>query len=111
SLFSFEPASGDYLLFLGRIHPDKGARETIEIAKRTQRPLVVAGIIQDRDYFRSYVEPALDGDRIRFVGSVGPRERDRLLGGAFCLLHPISFEEPFGLSLVEAMACGTPVVA
>jgi glycosyltransferase involved in cell wall biosynthesis len=109
--FTERTAAGDYLLFFGRIHPEKGAREAVEVARRTGQPLILAGIIQDADYFRTEIEPFLDGQRIRYVGSVGPTERDALLGGARALLHLISFDEPFGLSVVESMACGTPVIA
>jgi glycosyltransferase involved in cell wall biosynthesis len=104
-------APGEDLVFFGRIHPDKGTAEAIEIARRAGRRLVVAGIVQDRSYFAEKVEPQIDGRSVCFVGSVGPPERDRLLGSARALLHPIAFEEPFGLSVVEAMACGTPVIA
>lgn len=109
--FTFQPRPEDYLLFFGRIHPDKGAREAIEIAASAGRRLVMAGIVQDQGYYDRAVRPHLDGERVVYVGSVGPLERDRLLGGAYALLHPISFSEPFGLSVVEAMACGTPVIA
>ena len=71
----------------------------------------MAGVIQDEAYYRDQVEPYLDGDRVTYVGSADPARRDELLGGALALLHPIAFDEPFGLSVVEAMACGTPVVA
>ncbi|NTW00947.1 MAG: glycosyltransferase family 4 protein [Oscillochloris sp.] len=109
--FTLRPVPDDYLLFFGRIHPDKGAAEAIEVARRTGRCLVIAGIVQDQDYFTQCIAPHIDGDRVRFVGSVGPESRDVLLGGATALLHLISFDEPFGLSMVEAMACGTPVIA
>lgn len=109
--FTFNPSGGDYLLFFGRIHPDKGAREAIEIARRADRRLLIAGIIQDERYFETEVKPHLDGERVQYMGSVGPELRDDLLGGASCLLHPISFNEPFGLSVVEANACGAPVIA
>jgi len=109
--FSLHPAPGGYLLFFGRIHPDKGAVEAIEVAERAGMPLTIAGIVQDQRYFDEEVVPRLDGDRIRFIGAVGPEERAELLGGAHALLHLISFEEPFGYSVVEAMACGTPVIA
>ena len=109
--FTFQPGARDPLLFFGRIHPDKGAREAIEIAAAAGRRLIMAGVIQDVRYYEREVKPHLDGDRVTYVGSVGPQERDRLLGGAAALLHPISFAEPFGLSVIEAMACGTPVIA
>lgn len=109
--FTFRSEPGSYLLFFGRIHPEKGVSEAIEVARRSGRKLVLAGIIQDEKYFREAVAPSIDGDQVRYVGSVGPAERDALLGGAFALLHLVSFEEPFGLSVVEAMATGTPVIA
>jgi glycosyltransferase involved in cell wall biosynthesis len=109
--FDFQPEPGDYLLFFGRIHPEKGTREAIEIARATRRRILVAGIVQDRAYFDREIGPSIDGEQVVYLGSVGPEERDHLLGGALALMHPINFEEPFGLSVVEAMACGTPVIA
>ncbi|MGB3802006.1 MAG: glycosyltransferase family 4 protein, partial [Lewinella sp.] len=102
---------GEYLLYFGRIHPEKGAAEAIAIAHRAKKPLWIAGLIQDRDYYREKVEPHVDGERVRYLGNVGPQERDRILGGACALLHPISFDEPFGLSVAESMVTGTPVIA
>ncbi len=99
------------LAFFGRIHPHKGAKEAIEVAHRTGRPLVLAGIVQDEAYFDAEVRPHLDGDQVRFLGALGPSARDELLGSADALLHLVSFAEPFGLSMIEAMACGTPVIA
>jgi glycosyltransferase involved in cell wall biosynthesis len=101
---------GDYLVYFGRIHPDKGTREAIQVAKLAKKKLVIAGIIQDRPYYEKYVEPQL-GDDVCYIGSVGPDERNKVLGNAYALLHPIYFSEPFGLSVIEAMACGTPVLA
>lgn len=109
--FRLSASPGDYLIVFGRIHPDKGVAEAIEAARRAGFRLVIAGIIQDRSYFESRVAPYLDGEHVRYVGSVGPERRNELLGGAFALLHLVNFDEPFGLSMVEAMACGTPVVA
>ena len=108
--FTYRDIPEDYLLFFGRLHKDKGPKEAIEIAKKSNKKLIMAGIIQDEGYFRDEIGPHLNGD-ITYIGSVGPKERDRLLGGAQALLHPIYFEEPFGLSVIEAMACGTPVIA
>lgn len=109
--FTFRRESDDYLLFFGRIHPDKGAAEAIEVARRAGHRLVMAGLIHDRDYFEQRVAPYLDGDRVAYVGVADPARRDALLGGAAALLHLVNFAEPFGLSMIEAMACGTPVVA
>jgi len=109
--FAVHPDPGDYLLYFGRIHPEKGTAEAIEVAARSELPLVIAGIIQDQDYYDRLVKPQVDGDRVIYLGPVGPEIRQGLLGGARALLHLISFEEPFGLSVVEAMACGTPVIA
>jgi glycosyltransferase involved in cell wall biosynthesis len=110
SRFTYVPDPGAYLLFLGRIHPHKGTHRAIEVAQRAGLPLVIAGIVQDEAYFQDMVKPHLSGD-VRYVGPVGPKERDQLLGGALAMLHLISFAEPFGLSVIEAMATGTPVVA
>jgi glycosyltransferase involved in cell wall biosynthesis len=102
---------GDDLVLFGRIHPDKGTDLAIEIARRAGRRLVMCGIVQDRAFFEQAVEPLIDGDRVVYLGSVGPAERATILGSGAALLHPIRFAEPFGLSVVESMACGTPVVA
>ena len=109
--FTFQSDQGEYLLFFGRIHPDKGAKEAIKIAKGAGMKLIIAGIIQDESYFNIEVKPHLDGENIKYIGSVNPTERDKLLGSAYALLHPINFNEPFGLSIIESMACGTPVIA
>ena len=109
--FSLHPEPGGYLLFYGRIHPDKGAAQAIEVARRAALPLLLAGIIQDQGYFDAAVAPHLDDERVRYLGPVGADRRSALLGGAAALLHLIEFEEPFGLSVVEAMAAGTAVIA
>ncbi|RYY59587.1 MAG: glycosyltransferase family 4 protein [Chitinophagaceae bacterium] len=109
--FSFVPQQGTYLLFLGRIHPHKGTLEAILVAKKTGIPLVIAGLIQDQEYYSQKIAPLIDGQQVRYAGNCGATERDQLLGGALALLHLISFEEPFGLSVAESLCCGTPVVA
>ncbi|WP_316810786.1 glycosyltransferase family 4 protein [Pedobacter heparinus] len=108
--FTFTAVPDDYLLFFGRIHPDKGAAEAIQIALTSNRRLLIAGIIQDETYYAEQVKPHLC-DQIVFMGAAGPEQRNELLGKAAALLHPIGFAEPFGLSVAEAMLCGTPVIA
>jgi glycosyltransferase involved in cell wall biosynthesis/mannose-6-phosphate isomerase-like protein (cupin superfamily) len=110
SEYTFGERPGEYLLFFGRIHNEKGTREAIEVAKRTGKRLVIAGIIQDDEYFQREVVPHIDGERIVYVGSVGFPEKADLLSSAYALLHLVNFEEPFGLSMVEALASGTPVI-
>ena len=107
----YRPVAGEDLVVFGRVHPDKGTADAIAIARALGRRLLICGIVQDERYFAEQVQPHVDGDRVRFLGSVGPAQRAEVLGGAAVLLHPVAFAEPFGLSVVEAMACGTPVVA
>jgi len=109
--FPFDPVGSDDLLFFGRIHPDKGAAEAIAVAQAVGDRLVMAGIVQDQGYWEREVQPHVDDDRIVYRGPVGGVERTAALGQAKALLHLINFDEPFGLSVVEAMACGTPVIA
>lgn len=109
--FALHPRPGEDLLFFGRIHPDKGTAHAIEVARRADRPLVIAGIVQDEKYFAEEVEPHIDGKSVRYLGPVHATERTELLGSVHALLHLIDFDEPFGYSVVEAMACGTPVIA
>ena len=109
--FSFNNDKEDYLLYFGRIHPEKGTREAIEIAKNSGCPLKIAGLIQDNSYFETQIKPLIDQTNVEYLGNVGPVARNTLLGKAKALLHPISFDEPFGLSVLEAMMCGTPAIA
>jgi len=108
--FAFDPDGSDSLLFFGRIHHDKGAREAIDVAKRCDRRLDLYGIVQDAGYHEREVTPHVS-DTIVYHGAVGGEARVRALGSARALIHLVNFDEPFGLSVVEAMACGTPVIA
>ncbi len=108
--FEFTETPDDYLLYFGRIHPHKGAAEAIEIAKKSGRKLLIAGLVQDANYFKEKVEPQLSS-QVQYLGNAEPEKRKILLGKAAALLHPISFDEPFGMSVAEAMLCGTPVIA
>jgi len=109
--FPFDAQGGEDLLFFGRIHPDKGAGEAIRAAQATGHRLVMCGLVQDQGYHEQEVAPFIDGDRVDYCGVVGGEERLRLLGRSRALLHLIGFDEPFGLSVIEAMACGTPPIA
>jgi glycosyltransferase involved in cell wall biosynthesis len=108
--FTFREQPGDYLVFLGRFHPEKGTHLAIEIAKRAGVRLKIAAIPQDAEYFRTQVEPHIDGDRVQFLGAVERAARNELLGGALGLVHMTTRPERFGLTMIEAMACGTPVL-
>ena len=108
--FEFQNHPEDYLLYFGRIHHDKGTAEAIEIAIKAKKKLVIAGIIQDSSYFEHQVKPLLN-DQVIYIGQAGPIQRNERMRNALALLHPINFDEPFGLSVAEAMLCGTPVIA
>ncbi|MBP2158773.1 MULTISPECIES: glycosyltransferase family 4 protein [Asticcacaulis] len=109
--FPFDETGSQDLLYFGRIHPDKGTAEAIRVASATGRRLHIYGIVQDQGYFEREVQPYIDKDRVIYHGAVGGPARQRALGQAYALLHLINFDEPFGLSVIEAMACGTPVIA
>lgn len=111
SVLPFQAEANEDLVVFGRIHPDKGTATAISIAAAAGRRLVICGIVQDERYFAELVQPHIDGDRVVFLGSVGSSQRAEVLGSAAVLIHPVGFDEPFGLSVVEAMSCGTPVVA
>jgi glycosyltransferase involved in cell wall biosynthesis len=111
--FDFNDAPDDYLLFFGRISYDKGTHRAIEVAKETGMTLKIAGLVADehRAYFEKYVKPEIDGEQIQYLGMVNEETKKELFKQAYCSLHLISFAEPFGLTLVESLACGTPVIA
>src|SRR5205807_2259073 len=111
SLYPLQKASGDELIFLGRIHPDKGVHLAIEVARLSGLPLLIAGIIQDETYFREQVKPHLDDGQIRYVGSVDVPGKNDLFARARALLHLNTIPERFGLVLAEANAAGVPVIA
>jgi glycosyltransferase involved in cell wall biosynthesis len=111
SNLTFRPEPGDKLVHYGRIHNDKGTHLAIEVAKKSGMDLIIAGIIQDQDYFDNLVKPHLNQSSIQFIGPVNPEQRDALLGRAYAVIHLNTIPERFGLVMAESMAAGVPVIA
>jgi glycosyltransferase involved in cell wall biosynthesis len=111
SLYPLQGCGGDDLIFLGRIHPDKGVHLAIEVARLSGMRLIIAGIIQDKTYFREQIQPHLDNQNILYIGPVGVTGKNDLFARARALLHLNTIPERFGLVLVEANAAGVPVIA
>jgi glycosyltransferase involved in cell wall biosynthesis len=113
SLFSYSDQPKDYLAFLGRISPEKGLDKAIEISKLTGIPLKIAAKIDksDEEYFEHHIKKLLDHPLIEFIGEINDNEKSQFLGDALAVLFPINWPEPFGLVMIESMACGTPVIA
>jgi glycosyltransferase involved in cell wall biosynthesis len=112
-LFKFRPNAGKYLAFLGRVSPEKGVHRAVEIARRLDLPLKVAAKVDDKDrhFYEQQVKPLFAQPKVEFIGEIGEDQKGDFLGNAAALLFPIDWPEPFGLVMIEAMACGTPVVA
>jgi len=112
-LHNFYPNGGDYLAFLGRISPEKRVDRAIEIAKRAGMPLKIAAKIDnaDKEYYETKIKPLMSDSNIEFVGEIAEHEKAEFLGNAHAYLFPIDWPEPFGLTMIEAMACGTPTIA
>jgi glycosyltransferase involved in cell wall biosynthesis len=112
-LYTLQETPGTYLAFLGRIAPEKGVDRAIAIARQVGMPLKIAAKVDrvDRQYFQEVVRPLLDNSLVEYVGEIGDAEKNAFLGGAYALLFPINWPEPFGLVMIEALACGTPVLA
>ena len=108
---TLQESGGDDIVFLGRIHPDKGVHLAIAAARLSGRRLIIAGIIQDQAYFRHEVEPHIDGQKVSYIGPVGVAEKNELFARAGALIHLNTIPERFGLVLVEANAAGVPVIA
>ncbi|MCI0663829.1 MAG: glycosyltransferase family 4 protein [Acidobacteria bacterium] len=111
ALYPFQESGGDDLIFLGRIHPDKGVHLAIELARRSGRRLIIAGIIQDEVYFRESLKPHIDDHKILYIGPVGVAEKNELFACASALIHLNNIPERFGLVMAEANAAGVPVIA
>lgn len=111
--YPFSKEHKGYLLFVGRISMEKGVHHAIDAASYLNLPLIIAAKLDmvETKYFREYIEPRLSEEQVQWIGEVDEKERNRLMSEAMCILHPVTWREPFGLTMIEAMACGCPVVA
>ncbi len=113
NLYTFNGKGGDYLVYVGRISPEKKVDSAIEIAIKSDIPLKIAAKVDkvDEVYFKEKIRPLLKNPLVEFIGEIGDEDKNKLIGSALAFLHPVDWPEPFGLAMIEAMACGTPVIA